>query len=123
MPEALLFDFDGLILDTEVSIYESWRRNFNAFGHDLSLEVYAACVGSNFGAFNPKTHLESLTGLPVAWDDWDTRREQDALELTQFLDPLPGIVALLEEAESAGVPCAVASSSPRDWGWTRCWRK
>jgi len=115
MPEAILFDFDGLILDTEVPIYEAWRENFLAFGHDLPLEVYAACVGSNFGAFNPKSHLESLTRASIDWTDWDTSRERDALARTHRLDPFPGVLALLDDAEAAGIPCAVASSSPRDW--------
>ena len=115
MPEAILFDFDGLILDTEVPIYEAWRENFLAFGHDLALEVYAACVGSNFGAFDPKSHLESLTRGAIDWSDWDTNRERDALARTHRLDPLPGVLALLDDADAAGIPCAVASSSPRDW--------
>jgi putative hydrolase of the HAD superfamily len=115
MPEAILFDFDGLILDTEVPIYEAWRENFLAFGHDLPLEVYAACVGSNFGAFDPKRHLESLTRSTIDWTNWDTDRERDALARTHRLDPFPGVLALLDDADAAGVPCAVASSSPRDW--------
>lgn len=115
MPEAIIFDFDGLILDTEVPIYEAWRENFLAFGHDLSLEVYAACVGSNFGAFDPKSHLETLTGKVIDWSDWDSTRERDALARTHRLDPFPGILALLDDADAAGIPCAVASSSPRDW--------
>ena len=115
MPEAILFDFDGLILDTEVPIYEAWRENFLAFGHELPLAVYAACVGSNFGAFNPKSHLESLTGSAIDWSNWDSTRERDALARTHLLDLFPGILALLDEADAAGIPCAVASSSSRDW--------
>jgi len=115
MPEAILFDFDGLILDTEVPIYEAWRENFLAFGHDLPLEVYAACVGSNFGAFDPKSHLESLTCTAIDWTAWDTGRERDALARTHRLDPFPGVLTLLDDADAAGIPCAVASSSPRDW--------
>lgn len=115
MPDAIIFDFDGLILDTEVPIYEAWRENFRAFGHELDLPTYAACVGSNFGAYDPRRHLESLTGSSVDWSKWDPARETEALRRTRLLDPFPGVVGLLDSAEKAGIPCAVASSSPRSW--------
>ena len=115
MPEALIFDFDGLILDTEVPIYEAWRENFLAHGHDLDLETYAQCVGSNFGRFDPKQHLEFLVGSTIEWSELDEKRERDALDRTRQLAPFPGVVPLLQEANAAGVPCIVASSSPRGW--------
>lgn len=112
---ALLFDFDGLILDTEFPIYEAWREDYLAHGHDLPLEVYAACVGSDFNRFDPKSHLESLVGRTIDWPDRDLWRERNALERVKQLPPLPGVVALLDAASSLGLPCAVASSSPRSW--------
>lgn len=112
---ALLFDFDGLILDTEFPIYEAWREDYLAHGHDLPLEVYAACVGSDFNRFDPKSHLESLVGRTIDWPDRDLWRECNALERVKQLPPLPGVVALLDAASSLGLPCAVASSSPRSW--------
>ena len=48
--KALLFDFDGLILDTEFPIYEAWREDYLAHGHELPLDVYAACVGRAYAA-------------------------------------------------------------------------
>ncbi len=112
---ALLFDFDGLILDTEFPIYEAWREDYLAHGHDLPLEVYAACVGSDFNRFDPKSHLESLVGRTIDWPDRDLWRERNALERVKQLPPLPGVVALLDAASSLDLPCAVASSSPRSW--------
>jgi putative hydrolase of the HAD superfamily len=112
---ALLFDFDGLILDTEGPVYEAWRDDYRAHGHELPLEVYAACVGSDFNRFDPKSHLESLVGYAIDWPEHDRSRELRALERVHRLDPLPGVGALLDEAAAAGVPCAVASSSPRSW--------
>lgn len=112
---ALLFDFDGLILDTEFPIYEAWREDYLAHGHELPLEVYAACVGSDFNRFDPKSHLESLVGSVIDWPERDLWRERNALERVKQLSPLPGVVALLDAASSLGLPCAVASSSPRSW--------
>ena len=115
MPEALIFDFDGLILDTEVPVYEAWRKDFLAHGHDLDLRTYSQCVGSTFGQFNPKHHLEHLVGNVINWSYLDENREREALESTHQLDPLPGIISLLTEANDANIPCIVASSSPRSW--------
>lgn len=115
MPEALIFDFDGLILDTEVPVYEAWRENYAAHGHELPLETYVNCVGSDFHRFDPKAHLETLTASVIDWSHWDLRREKIAREQTAQLAPFPGVIALLEEAATNGVPCVVASSSPRSW--------
>ncbi|MEM6915320.1 MAG: HAD-IA family hydrolase [Verrucomicrobiota bacterium] len=115
MLEALIFDFDGLILDTEVPIYEAWRHNYEAHGQELPLETYVQCVGSDFHRFDPKAHLESLAGLEIDWNYWDPERERIARAETAKLAPFPGVVALLEEARSRNVPCFVASSSPRSW--------
>lgn len=115
MLDALLFDFDGLILDTEFPIYLAWREDYLAHGQDLTPEVYSACVGSDFGRFNPKSHLESLVGHAIDWSERDRWREENALERVKRLPPLPGVVSLLEAARAAGLPCAVASSSPRWW--------
>lgn len=113
---ALLFDFDGLILDTEVPIYEAWQENYAAHGHALALEDYVGCVGSDFHRFDPKLHLETLSGEKIDWNHWDERRERRALDIVNSLTvPMPGVLERLREASEAGIPCAVASSSPRSW--------
>jgi len=115
MLQAILFDFDGLILDTEYPIYEAWREDYLAHGHELPLEIYSACVGSDFNRFDPKSHLESLVGSAIDWSDRDPWRERNALERVRQLAPLPGVVELIDAASAAGIACAVASSSPRSW--------
>lgn len=108
---ALVFDFDGLIVDTESAIYEAWRELYLHHGHDLPLPVYVQCVGSTFGHYDPMAALEELTGEPVKWEEVLPRKDARIRELQLGLDTMPGIRELLLEAESRGIPCAVASSS------------
>ena len=113
--DALIFDFDGLIMDTEVPIYQAWKENYAAYDCDISLEVYAGCVGSDFGGFDPKSHLESLTGEQIDWETWDSRRDTHLRDLINQLEPMTGVISLLEDARTQDIPCAVASSSSRNW--------
>lgn len=115
MIEALLFDFDGLILDTETAVYEAWRADYLAHGHELPLDLYSGCVGSDFNGFDPKAHLESLVGISIDWTELDLNRSKTAHEGVLPLAPFPGVVDLLDEAIAEGIPCVVASSSPRSW--------
>ena len=115
MVEALVFDFDGLILDTEYPIYQAWQECYEAHGRHLALEVYCECVGSDFGRFDPASHLEEAHGGDIDWDFWDEKREARVREIVNHLPPLPGVAERLAEARKAGLPCAVASSSPRSW--------
>jgi putative hydrolase of the HAD superfamily len=110
---ALIFDFDGLIVDTESAIYEAWRELYFHHGHDLPLSTYVQCVGSTFSTYDPMAALESLTGAPVLWEEVLPRKDARIRELQKELDTMPGIRTLLMEAERQGIPCAIASSSQR----------
>ncbi len=116
---AVLFDFDGVLVDTEWAIYQSWKRVFEAHGQHLSLEIYTRCIGSNFATWSPKTHLEDLTGLAFDWHDLDARRQMEILKELTHERPMHGAVSFLETLNAAGIPAAVVSSSSHHWvdGW------
>lgn len=116
---VVLFDFDGVLVDTEWAIYEAWLRTFRAHGHDLPLELYTRCIGSDFDTWSPKTHLEDLTGRAFDWHDLDSRRQTEIVRDLSGAGPMSGVVACLEHLAAAGVPRAVVSSSSHHWvdGW------
>ena len=116
---AVLFDFDGVLVDTEQAIYEAWLRTFQAHGHDLPLEIYTRCIGSDFLTWSPKTHLEDLSGLTFDWHDLDARRQVEILRDLEGSGPMPGVTALLAQLGENGVRRAVVSSSSHQWvdGW------
>lgn len=116
---AVLFDFDGILVDTEWAIYEAWHRTFLAHGHPLPLETYTQCIGSDFDTWSPKVHLEELTGSGFDWHQLDEVRQVEIRRDLEQAGPMPGVVALLEKLAAEGVPLAVVSSSSHPWvdGW------
>lgn len=112
---AVLFDFDGVVVDTEWAIYQAWKRCFGAHGQPLPLEIYTRCIGTDFATWSPKTHLEELTGLAFDWHDLDASRQQEIMAELAHEGPMHGVVAWLETLKTRGIPCAVVSSSSHQW--------
>ena len=113
-PRGLIFDFDGLILDTESPEFTSWRDIFAEHGCTLPLEEWAVCIGTA-DVFDPCARLEELLGRSIDRETVraERRRRSDALIAAQT--PLPGVVERLGEAHRMGMRLAVASSSSREW--------
>ncbi|NNC89949.1 MAG: HAD family phosphatase [Akkermansiaceae bacterium] len=118
-PRALLFDFDGVIVDTEWAIYETWHDLFREHGHPLPLETYNQCIGSDFDSWSPKTHLEDLTGNSFDWHDLDESRNIEIRRTLEGSPAMPGVADAVAHATARGLKRAVVSSSSHDWvdGW------
>jgi putative hydrolase of the HAD superfamily len=118
-PAAILFDFDGIIVDTEWAIYEAWLETFREHGEDLPLSLYARCIGSDFDAWSPKLHLESLTKLEFDWIRKDEDRQKVIRAALSEHGPIEGVVDVLKKIKAQGIPLAVVSSSSHSWvdGW------
>ena len=111
---GVVFDFDGLILDTESPEFTSWRDIFAEHGAMLSLEAWAVCIGTA-DVFDPCAHLEAQLGRAVDRDALRAERRRRSDELIAAQVPLPGVMERIEEARAMGVKLAVASSSSRRW--------
>lgn len=116
---GLIFDFDGLIVDTETAIYDAWRELYAAFDQELYLADYVRCVGSDFAQYNPQTVLEERLGTQVEWEPHLGKKDARIREWLEKQDTRPGVRELIADAVDAGLPRAVASSSSRNWvgGW------
>jgi HAD superfamily hydrolase (TIGR01509 family) len=112
--DALVFDFDGLILDTEWPEFVTIRDEFVAHGVDLDLDDWRHLVGRTDHAHWSEM-LEDAVGGPIDGDAVRLRRRRAHHELIAAEPIRPGVLARLDEADALGVALAVASSSPRDW--------
>lgn len=116
--EALVFDLDGLIVDTEGPAFESWRSIYGEHGADLELALWQAEIGTA-AVFDAVAHLEALTGRRLDREALLERRRQLKDTLSRDAALMPGVLALVDAAERAGLKLGVASSSGREWvlGW------
>lgn len=115
MIKALVFDFDGLILETELPILLSWRELFGAHGLELPLEKWALNIGTAEEAFDPILELECHLGRSLKNDPLLERRQQRELEMILGQEPLPGVVKTLQDARRLGLKIGLASSSSCQW--------
>jgi HAD superfamily hydrolase (TIGR01509 family) len=122
---GLLFDFDGVIVDTEVPTFQSWRDIYAEHGVDLRLEDWLPAVGSGSstsGAFDAVAHLEALIGTSVDRDAVIARRKRRKAELYERAPLLPGVRERLAEAEQAGLKTAIVTRNRDDRVAAQCAR-
>jgi HAD superfamily hydrolase (TIGR01509 family) len=110
---AFLFDFDGLILDTETASHGGYEWLYRQHGHELPPDLWALCVGTING-WDPWAHLEELVG-PIDRADWNERRYAHELSLLEAEELRPGIADYLAFAEQTGLKRAIVSSGSRPW--------
>jgi HAD superfamily hydrolase (TIGR01509 family) len=114
IPDAIVFDNDGLLLDTE----EAWTRAETALfahhGATFTFEHKRDLIGSSHTVAAGK--LEAMLGRPgegpALMDELHALVMDEALH---DVEPRPGAVDLVQRLRAAGIPVAVASNSPRDF--------
>ena len=111
---AIVFDFDGLILDTEEPVYRSWLEVYQAHGQELPFERWVQIVGSTTSGFHPQHHLEERLGRPLPKEVLD-RRIGRRTEMILANALLPGVVQHLDAARELGMRLGCASSSTQEW--------
>jgi HAD superfamily hydrolase (TIGR01509 family) len=112
--QALVFDFDGLIVDTEMPEYVTVKAEFEAHGVRLELDDWLAIIG-RADHLHWLDWLEQARGEPIEREVVRARRQMAHAELIAATEILPGVMCLLDQADQRGIPVAVASSSSRDW--------
>ncbi len=115
MIEVIIFDFDGLILDTEISAYQSWQKIYQEYQRELPLEHWLSCIGGTVEHFDPCAHLEGLLGAPIPREEVISRRRALHLQELEAQLTLPGVEGYLHDAQRLGLKIGLASNSSREW--------
>ena len=113
--QLIIFDFDGLILDTETPDYDSWQETYAEHGVALPLDAWAGCIGAPAGVFDPVAHLERLVGKKLDRESVVQQRRARFHELVAEQPLCAGVDEYLQDADRHNVRLAVASSATRDW--------
>ena len=112
---AFLFDFDGLILDTEYAARAGWAQLYRDHGHELPTDLWATLVGTTHAPWSPMEHLEGLVGEPLEREALNERRRTHELALIEAEELRPGIADYFAAAREHGLKRAIVSSSNRAW--------
>jgi HAD superfamily hydrolase (TIGR01509 family) len=114
--KALIFDFDGLIMDTESPAVDGWKRIYAEYGQEFPLQTWIqAVVGVDAANFDPAVHLAALTGHSLDLEALHNRALAYRLQVQSTLPALPGVQDYLQTARRLGLRRAVASSSTHAW--------
>ncbi len=115
MIDALIFDFDGVIIDSETPSYETWQEVFRANGANLDRSLWQRVIGGGTDRFDVYQHLEDTVGMRLNRDSIQ-RSQHDRYEALARSSPLlPGVLEYIKDAGSLGLKLGVASSSTRAW--------
>lgn len=115
MIKGLIFDFDGLILDTESPELQAWQEVFAANGHELSGDLWADLVGRPRTYFDMYSYFKELNGPDTDIEALRKSRRTRVIELVLGQPVLPGVREYLREARELGMMIGLASSSGGDY--------
>src|SRR5215212_9487685 len=114
--KALIFDFDGLILDTETPEYQVWQSIYREHGFELPHEEWGKIIGGyGISSFDAAEHLSLLSQGRLDSVSLRERFRAESHVLIHAQSILPGIVNTLQEAKRLGLKLAIASSSQHSW--------
>ncbi|RZI52732.1 HAD family hydrolase [Aeribacillus pallidus] len=113
MIKAIIFDFDGLIIDTETPWFEAYKETLGYYNVDLPLEHYVKSVGSDNTVLYE--FFKQQLGESCNIEEIDAKAESIYKEKMKAPQAREGVKDYLQEANDLGYKIAIASSSTREW--------
>lgn len=110
-PAAVIFDCDGVLVDSEPHSVAAWVDVLSALDHPAGVSEIEAFTGFGFGP--TYDYLAAMSPLPPRPDMWPMLLSALGRSFSGGLTVFPDGIATLEACEAAGLPVAVASASPR----------
>jgi HAD superfamily hydrolase (TIGR01509 family) len=116
MLKALIFDFDGLILDTETPEVLIWQSIYRDHGFELPVDEWAKTIGGwGISDFDAAEHLSLLSQGRLDTDSLRERHRKESAEIVHASPILPGVMSMIEQAKENGLKVAIGSSSTHSW--------
>lgn len=112
---GIIFDFDGLILDTEGAIFQSWQELYQEFGGELTIETWSKIIGTVSNEGDHFEDLETQIGRRLEHASLSPRRRQRELDLIAVEPVRPGVLDYLEQSRNLNLKIGLASSSTCKW--------
>ena len=105
--QALVFDFDGLIIDTEAALIDAYEEVYRAHGVSFDRAEFIRSVGGPEYTFDPWHPFGRTTDRMAL----ETERSRHNRERGRVLKVLPGVADLIASARKAGLRIGLASNS------------
>jgi putative hydrolase of the HAD superfamily len=115
MIKAIVFDFDGTVIDTETAWYVAFRDAYRKYDVELTLKQYSECIGTSLHSFNPYDYLVTHLHLPIDLDEFRKSVKEYHTKLMETENVRPGIVDFLKLAKQKELKVGLASSSVSTW--------
>lgn len=115
MIEAIVFDFDGVMLDTETPDFQTWHEIYESHGIELTKENWAKVVGHINSDFDPAAFLVESAGLTIDVEELRAQRLNRFREIVYGSALMPGVEALINVCVENGIHLAVASNADSWW--------
>jgi len=112
--KGLIFDFDGLILDTETPDVMAWLKIYQKHGQNFNFGDYALSIGTIYRMTEPALDLQRLVPGLNAEEVFNEWTELERLLIKDQI-VLPGVIEYLQTAKTLNIKVAIASSSEKSW--------